>query len=403
MISVATALKKILDSFSTLRWEKVALANSLGRVLAENSIARTTSPPFPISAMDGYAVCLDDVLKLPVKLTQIGESAAGRPFFGEICNGQCVRIFTGAKVPKNANAIILQENTIVDDDKVTILETTVNGRWIRPKGLDFSKGETLLREGRVISARDIGLMASMNIPWLKVRRQPKIAIVSTGDEIVMPGEILKMGQIVGSNGLALEAFVTALGGKPINLGIAPDNEDNLRALFSEAIGSDMLVTTGGASVGKYDFLHRVLASEEMKLNFYKVAMRPGKPIIFGKFGALPILGLPGNPVSAGVTATIFLRPAMEKMLGIFHNEYFINATLASSLPKNDERQDYIRGSLKINKEGKKIVAPFSYQDSSMVRRFADADCLIIREPMAKSAEVGEAVRIIELKHSLISI
>jgi len=402
MISVAEALAKVLSGISEISAEQVALSDALGRVLSEDIAARLTHPPADVSAMDGYAVRAEDVAKVPVTLKQIGESQAGSGFDGSVGSGETARIFTGAPLPDGADAIVIQEDTETDGDAITMKEAVAPGKFVRPAGMDFNEGDVLLKAGQVLSARAVGLAGAMNVPHLNVRRRPRIAFLSTGDELVMPGDPVGPDQIINSNAIAMGAYVQALGGEPHNLGIARDTEESLRHALEGAAGADLLVTMGGASVGDYDLVQKVLGEQGMDLGFYKVAMRPGKPLIFGTLrgGALagiPVLGLPGNPVSAGVTAAIFLKAAMEKMLGIPDNTGpAATAVLSSDLGKNGWRQDYMRARLSHDKDGNLVATPFEAQDSSMQARLAEAGCLIVRAPDAPPAKKGERVEIIPL-------
>jgi molybdopterin molybdotransferase len=357
--------------------------------------------------MDGYAVRAADVAALPARLTVIGSVPAGQAFAGTVGPGQAVRIFTGAPVPDGADAIVIQENTKAGDGTVEVVDGEApKGRFVRPAGLDFRAGDVLLQSGRVLSARDIGLAAGMNVPWLKVTRRPRIAILATGDEIVMPGDPIGANQIVSSNALALAAFIAACGGSAIDLGIAPDTDDGLRTLAAGADGADMLLTTGGASVGDHDLVQRVLGDVGLEVDFWKIAMRPGKPLIFGHIGRTLLLGLPGNPVSALVCATLFLRPAIRAMLGAAEvDEPPVIATLATDLPANDERQDYLRTALVRNADGTLVATVFdrTRQDSSVFSGLAGADGLVVRAPRAPAARAGETVAVIPLSGSIYSI
>lgn len=404
MLPVAEALSKVLAGVEPLGSEQVSVAAAHGRVLAEDVASRVTQPPADVSAMDGYAVRAEDVAKTPVDLTQIGESAAGDGFDGSVGPDQAARIFTGAPVPPGADAIVIQENTDSNGDKITVKEPAAAGRYIRPAGLDFKEGDVLLPAGRLISARDISLASAMNIPWLRVVRKPRIAILSTGNELVMPGEPLGRNQIISSNSLGLGALVTAMGGEPINLGIAGDTAESLKSFMEGVKGADMLVTIGGASVGDYDLVKTVLGEEGLDITFSTVAMRPGKPLIFGRLHDRPMLGLPGNPVSAGVTSVLFLRPAIEVMLGLNREERVAEmAVLGRDLEANDHRQDYLRSKLAIGGNGDLTVTPFDKQDSSMLAYFAAADCLAIRPPNASPAKAGERIEIIRLEWSTVGI
>jgi molybdopterin molybdotransferase len=280
------------------------------------------------------------------------------------------------------------------------------GRFIRPAGLDFREGDVLLPAGHVLTARDVGLAAGMNVPWIKVRRRPHIALLATGDEIVMPGDPIGANQIVSSNALALAAFIAASGGTAIDLGIAPDEADGLRVMAEGAEGADMLVTTGGASVGDHDLVQTVLGDVGLEVDFWKIAMRPGKPLIFGHIGRTLLLGLPGNPVSALVCATLFLRPAIRAMLGASDiDPPSLTAALTAGLPENDEREDYLRGTLARDADGRLRVAAFdrSKQDSSVFSGLAAADALVVRPPHAPAAKAGDTVTIVPLSGSIYSI
>ena len=358
--------------------------------------------------MDGYAVRAADVASPPVTLKVIGESAAGGDFDGTLGAGQAVRIFTGAMVPDGADAIVIQEDTKAKGDEVIVNEGVPPGTYIRPAGLDFRAGQVLLAAGKVLTARDVGLAAAMNVPWLKVRRRPRIAILATGDEVVMPGEPVGRNQIISSNSVALDAYVRALGGAPISLGIARDNEESLHAMLAGIRSADMLVTIGGASVGDHDLVRKVLGAEGLELTFYKVAMRPGKPLIFGRLGDVPVLGVPGNPVSAGVSTVIFLGPAMEVMLGLRQPGEGAagpapTALLGRDLKANDRRQDYLRAALGRDDEGSLVATPFAKQDSAMMALLAAAECLVVRPPHAPPAKAGERVEIVPLATGLLSI
>ena len=404
MQSVAEALEQIVAGFTPLSIEQISIVDGLGRVLAEDVASRLTQPWADVSAMDGYAARAADVAKLPIDLKVVGESAAGSGFKGKVGAGEAARIFTGAPVPKGADTIVIQEDTEAKGDTVTVHEAGGKGKFIRPAGLDFKTGEVLLKAGKVLTARDIGIAAAMNVPWLMVRRKPRVAILSTGDEVVMPGDPLGPDQIVSSNSMALHGYIEVMGGIPIDLGIARDDEASLRALVQGARGADLLVTIGGASVGDYDLIRKVLGNEGLDIGFYKVAMRPGKPLIFGRLGDVPVLGLPGNPVSAGVTTVVFMRPAIDSMLGIERaTGPAATAVLGRDLGENDERQDYLRSTLAFDTDGNLVATPFDKQDSSMMANFARADCLVIRAPHAPAIIKGSRVEIVPLMGSMLSI
>lgn len=395
MISVEDARKRILKAVAALPAEQVALARALGRVLAENVVARVTQPPAAVSAMDGYAVRAADLPRIPATLAVIGKVPAGAAFKGKLAKGQAVRIFTGAPVPQGADSIVIQEDTEPQGRKVLVKEAPKPGQFVRPAGLDFKAGDVGVKAGRRLTARDIGLAAAMNVPWLKVHRRPRVAILSTGDELVMPGQEIGPSQIVCSNGISLAALVEACGGEAIDLGIVPDDRKTLAAMARGARGADFLVTSGGASVGEHDLVQEVLGKEGLQVDFWKIAMRPGKPLIFGAIGGTPMLGLPGNPVSSLVCALIYLKPALEKMQGLDPaGEPSPTALLAKPLPENDRRQDYLRASLSRRGDGALLATPFAKQDSSMLATLAHADCLVVRPPHAKPAKAGERVEIV---------
>ena len=383
--------------------EEIALAEAAGRVLAEDLVARRTQPPAAVSAMDGYAVRAEDVANVPVDLKIVGAVPAGGRHDGVVGPGETVRIFTGAALPDGVDAIVIQEDTDRDGDTVTIKESSAAGRYVRKAGLDFETGDVLLTAGTVLSARDIGLAAAMNHPWLQVRRRPRVALLATGDEISLPGEALGPTSIVSSNTFALEGLIRAAGGEPVTLGIAPDDKAAISAMAEGARGADMLVTTGGASVGEHDLVKDALADIGLELDFWQIAMRPGKPLMFGRLGDVPMLGFPGNPVSSTVCGVLFLKPALAKMLGTDETEpVFETATLGVDLGENDRREDYLRATL--TRDGDTLVAaPFPKQDSSMFSRLAAADCLIVRPPHAPAAKAGDPVAFVRLGDGMLRI
>ncbi len=400
MIPVEDALGRILAGLATrapLAAEDILLSEALGRVLAEDVRARVTQPPAALSAMDGWAVRAADVATVPATLTRIGSVPAGASFDGTVGPGQTVRIFTGAPLPAGADTIVIQEDADQDGDRVTVREGVPKGTFVRPAGLDFVKGAVGLTAGRRLTARDVGLAAAMNHPWLRVRRRPRVAILATGDEIVRPGDPIGPNQIVSSNALALSALVKSVGGDPVMLGIAPDETDALRRMAAGAAGMDLFVTTGGASVGDHDLVRSGLTPDGLALDFWSIAMRPGKPLMFGRLGDVPMIGLPGNPVSSMVCAIIFLKPALEALLGLAPtNEPRQTAVLAIDLKENDRRQDYLRARLQIGDDQVRRVTPFGKQDSSMISPLAAADCLVVRPPHAPAARAGTPVEIIPL-------
>lgn len=401
MLSVAEARARILSAFARLSGETIGLDRAFDRVLAEPVTARLDQPPADVSAMDGYAVRAADIASLPVRLKVTGDIPAGTAPTKALAAGEAMRIFTGAFLPDGADSIVIQENCDRSGDQVTVREGSNSlGQHVRLKGNDFRLGDIGVNAGRRLTDRDVALAAAMNWPFLAVTRRPRITILSTGDELQHPGEVLGPAQIVASNGFGLAAMVTAAGGEPLYLGIARDNMADLDCFIAAANGADLLVTTGGASVGEHDLIQKALQARGADLDFWKIAMRPGKPVMFGRLGNTPVLGLPGNPVSALVTGTLFLKPAIEKMLGVSAGGTgVITAKLGADFKANDQRQDYLRASLSRDATGALIATPFPRQDSAMLALIAKADCLIIRAPHAPAAKAGDATEILMLATS----
>jgi molybdopterin molybdotransferase len=397
MIPVDEARSRILQALAPTAAETVPLAAAGGRVLARPVLARLTQPPADVSAMDGYAVRAADA-EQGTLLRVVGSAPAGHPFEGTVGPGEAVRIFTGAVLPPGADGILLQEDAETAESRVRVGETVRAGRWIRRRGLDFEAGELLLPTGKRLTARDVGLAAAANHPWLFVHRQPRVAILATGDEIALPGEPVPPGGIVSSNAHALAALVRANGGEPLVLPIAPDDETAIAQAAVAARGCDLLVTTGGASVGEHDLVQSALGPEGFALDFWRIAMRPGKPLIWGRLGATPLLGLPGNPVSALVCGVVFLLPALRRLSGLPAEAApgSVRARLGAALPENDRRFDFLRARLETSPEGETVALPFPVQDSSMLKTLARADALVLRPPHAPASAVGEAVEIIPL-------
>src|SRR5215472_2858378 len=395
MISVEEALARLLAPLGPLPAEQLSIADAVGRVLAEDVAARRTQPPFAVSAMDGYAVRAADVATVPATLHIVAEIPAGAGFSGIVDKGEAARIFTGAPLPEGADTIVIQEDTERDGDMVRVVEGAKKGTYVRRAGLDFSEGEVLLHSGTRLTPRHIGLAAAMNRPWLFVHRSPRVGILSTGDEVVMPGDPIGPHQIVSSNALALAAFTTACGGVPVLVGNAPDDPDALRHIAAAAQGTDLFVTTGGVSVGEHDLVRDVLSEEGLAIDFWQIAMRPGKPLMVGRYRGVPMVGLPGNPVSTLVCSLLFLKPALERLSGLpDNNEPPMTARLGVALKQNDRRQDYLRARLQRAPDGALEVVPFEVQDSSMMRPLAASDCLVMRPPNAPALPAGSEVPII---------
>lgn len=392
LIPVDEATERTLKGAIALPRENVPLHQCAGRVLAADIKAKRDQPPFPASAMDGYAVRFADVEAAPVRLKVIGVAPAGHGFKGTVKSGEAVRIFTGAPVPKGADTVVIQENTEAKDGHVSVNVAAQRlSQHIRRQGLDFAKGHNLLGKGTLLGAREIGLAAAMNWPDLPVIRRPKVAIFTTGDELVPPGRTPRPDQIVSSNSFALAAFVRRYGGEAIDLGIMPDNIKAISRAIRKAATADVLLTTGGASVGDHDLVQAALKAEGIKLDFWKIALRPGKPLMFARSGRRRILGLPGNPVSALVCARIFLKPLIFALLGLPPIDDMVKARLGSPLPANDLRQDYLRALVSRSADGTYTATPFPLQDSSMQRALTEAGGLIVRPPYASEAREGDPV------------
>ena len=399
LISVAEALERVLKHAAPLPPEEVPLAEADGRVLAFDLKARRTQPPADVSAMDGYAVRAADVAAAPARLKVIGEVPAGRPFAAKVGPGEAARIFTGGVVPDGADTVVVQEVTRRDGDNVEVQKSAAKGRNVRPLGLDFREGDMLLAKGRRLCARDLALAAGMNHPLVPVYRAPHIALFATGDELVPPGREPGPGQIVYSNGFALGALARAEGAAVTDLGLVNDTLGAAVTAIRDARdrSADILVSMGGASVGDYDMVQKAFAAEGMELAFWKVAMRPGRPLLYGRLGGMHVLGLPGNPVSSYVCAFLFLVPLIRRMSGrddlALQTE---SAVLGVDLPENDERADYLRATLKQGPDGP-IATPFPIQDSSMMAPLAQSDCLVIREPHAPAAKAGDRCVIVRFE------
>lgn len=397
MLTVRDAHARVIAAFDRLPSETVSIADAAGRVLALAPAARLTQPPADLSAMDGYAVRAADAPTAPTTLTLVGEAAAGGSYDQALKRGEAVRIFTGGPLPAGADSIVIQEDTKADGARITILEAPRPGRHIRKAGLDFSAGDTPLAAGRVLTTRDVALAAAMNQPWLSVYRKPRVAILSTGDELVMPGEPVGRNQIVSSSGIAVAALVRNWGGEPTLFDIARDDARLIQDRIAAGAQHDLLITLGGASVGDHDLVQGALKAQGFAMDFWRIAMRPGKPLMFAAKDRARVLGLPGNPVSTMVCALLFLKPALDRMLGQSGDLVgTAPARLAVDMKQNDTREDYVRSMLMRTADGSLTVTPHPVQDSSMLSVLASANALLVRPAHDPARKAGETVQVIDL-------
>ncbi|MEZ5811456.1 MAG: molybdopterin molybdotransferase MoeA [Rhizobiaceae bacterium] len=399
LLPVAKALDQLLETAATLPAETVALADAAGRVLARPVVALRTQPPFPASAMDGYAVRAADLAAVPARLRVIGEAPAGHGFSGSLGAGEAVRIFTGAPVPDGADAILIQENAeLTGPGEIEARQTVSAGLYVRRAGLDFAEGETLLTPGRRLDAAALSVAAAANHTALDVVRRPRVAILATGDELLPPGSEPGPDQIIASNSYGVAAIVAEAGAMAIDLGIAPDRRDAISNAVDRArqAGADVIVTLGGASVGDHDLVREVLETIGMRLDFWKIAMRPGKPLMVGRLAGTHVLGLPGNPVSSIVCSHLFLVPLLAALGGRLHRPDIRDAVVKTAMTANDEREDYVRARVTETENGLE-AEPFGRQDSSMLKVLAEANGLIVRPVAAPAAARGDSVRVLMLR------
>lgn len=398
LMPVTDAMAAILAGADALPEEMASLEDAFHRVLARDIASLRTQPPEPMSAMDGYAVRAADATS-GAKLRVIGEIAAGKPFDRPLQTGEALQIFTGGVLPAGADAVVIQEDTTRDSDIVGINEAAISGKHIRPAGVDFNEGDVLLRAGTRLTDRDLALAAGMNHPSLPVRRRPVVAVLATGDELVMPGAVPGPGQIVLSNGFALRALARAEGAEVIDLGIAVDTLEATTSAIQRAIDlkADVLITTGGASVGDHDLVQQSLINAGVEMAFWRIAMRPGKPMMHGRRQGMRVIGLPGNPVSSYVCGFLFMVPPLRALSGRIEVAHALEpAVLGRDLAANDQREDYLRTRLETRGDGTVVATPVMKQDSSLLGNLAVAEGLLIRKPFAPAAAAGDSCAIMRL-------
>ncbi len=392
LLPVADAKNRLLENAQTIAdTETVPLGEAGGRVLAADLPAKLTQPPFDASAMDGYALKTADAQELGSELRVVGSSAAGHAFEGRVGPGETVRIFTGAPMPEGADSVLIQEDAErLDDDRIRTKFQVTIGRHVRPRGQDFREGEAVISAGTLLDFSHLTVAAAMNHPTLTVYRRPRVAILATGDELVPPGSSPGPAQIIASNTVGVAALVRENGGEVIDLGIVGDRAADITAAIEQAksVSADILVTLGGASVGDHDLVQSTLKASGMQLDFWRIAMRPGKPLMVGTLGDMQVLGLPGNPVASLVTSMLFLEPLLRILAHLPESRRETEALSAGPLPANDHRQDYLRARLWRGEDGRLVAEPFDKQDSSMMKVFSQADGLIIRPPHAPTLAAG---------------
>ncbi|MBX4938956.1 molybdopterin molybdotransferase MoeA [Rhizobium binae] len=404
LLPVAEAQNRLLSRAKPVTAsETLPLAEAEGRVLATDLTASLTQPPFNASAMDGYALRRDDAPEPGAVLKVIGTSAAGHGFAGNVGHGEAVRIFTGAPVPSGADSVLLQEDAEQIEGGIRTSFPVRPGQHVRPRGQDFVEGEAVLSAGTVLDFPRLTVAAAMNRPDVEILKRPLIAILATGDELLPPGSTPGPSQIIASNTFGIAALARKAGADVLDLGIVPDNKARITAAIDKARGAeaDVIVTLGGASVGDHDLVQATLIEAGMQLDFWRIAMRPGKPLMVGSFGQTHVLGLPGNPVSSLVCSLLFLEPLIRKLASLPPVRREATVEAAVSLRANDHRQDYIRAKLSKSAAGNWLAEPFAKQDSSLMKVFAQADCLIIRPPHAPELPAGAPCPVMLLRPDLL--
>jgi len=392
LLPVADARSRLLSAARPIDdIVNVPLGEADGRVLAVDLAARLTQPPFDASAMDGYAVRAEDASAVGTELSVIGTASAGHAFEGIVGPGETVRIFTGAPLPQGADSVLIQEDAErIADDRIRTAFAVVEGRHVRPRGQDFAEGEIVLKRGTELDFAHLTVAAAMNHPTLGIYRRPRVAILATGDELVVPGGVPATAQIIASNTFGVAALVRSNGGEVLDLGIVKDNQADIAAAVARAQleKADVLVTLGGASVGDHDLVQSTLKGAGMELDFWRIAMRPGKPLMVGSLDGMHVLGLPGNPVASLVTSLLFLEPLLRKLAHLSESNREVMGVTAEQMKANDQRQDYVRASVTRDAAGNLVAKAFGKQDSSMMKIFSRSDGLIVRPPHAPELAAG---------------
>lgn len=392
LLPVADARSRLLSAARPIDdIVNVPLGEADGRVLAADLAARLTQPPFDASAMDGYAVRAEDASTIGTELSVIGTASAGHAFEGIVGPGETVRIFTGAPLPQGADSVLIQEDAErIAGDRIRTAFAVVEGRHVRPRGQDFAEGEIVLKRGTVLDFAHLTVAAAMNHPTLGIYRRPRVAILATGDELVVPGGVPATAQIIASNTFGVAALVRSNGGEVLDLGIVKDNQADIAAAVARAQleKADVLVTLGGASVGDHDLVQSTLKGAGMELDFWRIAMRPGKPLMVGSLDGMHVLGLPGNPVASLVTSLLFLEPLLRKLAHLSERNREVMGVTAEPIKANDQRQDYVRASVTRDAAGNLVAKAFGKQDSSMMKIFSRSDGLIVRPPHAPELAAG---------------
>lgn len=392
LLPVSEAKSRLLDKADPIAGsETVPLGEASGRILAADVVARLTQPPFDASAMDGYALRAEDASAIGSELTVIGSAAAGHAFEGVVGKGETVRIFTGAPLPEGADSVLIQEDAErLDGNRIRTTFAVVKGRHVRPRGQDFFEGETVLHPGTLLDFSHLTVAAAMNHPELSVYRRPRVAILATGDELVLPGDTPGPAQIIASNTFGVSALVRDNGGEVLDFGIVRDRQEDIAAAIEKARAAqaDVLVTLGGASVGDHDLVQATLKNAGMQLDFWRIAMRPGKPLMVGTLEGMQVLGLPGNPVASLVTGMLFLEPLLRKLARLPERHREVEGITAKAVAANDQRQDYLRAKISKDHAGNLVAEAFQKQDSSMMKIFAQSGGLIIRPPHAPELPAG---------------